>query len=182
MSDPKLRNFGFLLKELSRRYGLRFERHARELSLTLAQCKVLVRLEDYEGVSQARLAELTDLEPMAIVRILDRMEADGLLERRADPADRRARRLYLTLKAKPLLDQIWQLSELTRAETLAGVSRAQRELLIGLLETMHANLCALDEVAPAVSYWSGRSGPPRSARRVGRRPAKTSARRGVSAT
>jgi MarR family transcriptional regulator for hemolysin len=172
MSDTKLRNFGFLLKDLSRRYVQRFERHARELSLTLPHCKVLVRLEDHEGASQARLAELTDLEPMAIVRILDRMEVDGLLERRSDPADRRARRLYLTLKAKPLLDQIWQISELTRAETLAGVSRAERDLLLNLLERMHANLCALDQQAPSVGDWSVGSARRRSAQRAANWPGK----------
>ena len=62
-----------------------------------------------------------------MVRILDRMEADGLLERRADPADRRARRLYLTAKAKPLLDEIWRLAELTRAEISPASARAERE-------------------------------------------------------
>jgi MarR family transcriptional regulator, transcriptional regulator for hemolysin len=142
--DTRLRNFGFLLKDVSRRYALRFEQHARELSLTLSQCKVLVRLEEHEGVSQARLAELTEVEPMTMVRILDRMEADGLLERRPDPADRRARCLYLTAKAKPLLEQIWRVSELTRSETLTGVSRAEREIFIDLLERVHANVCALE--------------------------------------
>ena len=81
----RMRNFGFLLKDVSRRYVLRFEQRAREISLTLPQCKALVRLEKNEGVSQARLAELADVEPMTMVRILDRMEADGLLERRPDP-------------------------------------------------------------------------------------------------
>ena len=81
---------------------------------------------------------------MTMVRILDRIEADGLLERRPDPADRRARRLYLTRKAKPLLDKIWRLSELGRAETFAGISRQEREAFVGLLERMHSNVCALD--------------------------------------
>src|SRR5690242_12785422 len=107
------RNFGFLLKDVSHRYVLRFEQRARGMSLTLPQCKALVRLEKNEGASQARLAALADVEPMTMVRILDRMEADGLLERRPDPADRRARCLYLTAKGKALLDQIWRLAEQT---------------------------------------------------------------------
>ena len=96
------RNFGFVLKALSRRYVLRFEQRARAISLTLPQCTALVRLEKNEGVSQAKLAELADVEPMTMVRILDRMELDGWVERRADPDDRRARRLYLKPKSKPL--------------------------------------------------------------------------------
>jgi DNA-binding MarR family transcriptional regulator len=164
----RLRNFGFLLKDVSRRYVLRFEQRARAISLTLSQCKVLVRLERNEGVSQARLAELAELEPMAMVRILDRMEADGLLERRPDPADRRARRLYLTRKAKPLLDRIWRVSELTRAETLEGISRQDREAFMALLERMHANICAIEDqpVEAVLAGAAGRSKPTGTRSRV----------------
>src|ERR1700731_5393 len=94
MVNP-LRTFGFLLKETSRLYVERFEQRAGALGLTLPQCKVLVFLADHEGISQMQLAELTELEPMTLVRVLDRTESDGWLERRNDPADRRARRLYL---------------------------------------------------------------------------------------
>src|SRR6266850_7643420 len=142
--EDRLRNFGFLLKELSRRYVQRFEVRAREIALTLPQCKVLVRLEKNEGVSQARLAELAEVDAMTMVRILDRMEADGLLERRPDPADRRARRLYLTAKAKPLLDEIWRLSDATRAEVFAGIGKNERDVFIGVLERIHANLTRLE--------------------------------------
>jgi DNA-binding MarR family transcriptional regulator len=141
----RLRNFGFLLKDVSQRYVLRFEQRARWISLTLPQCKALVRLEKNEGVSQARLAELADVEPMTMVRILDRMEADDLIERRQDPADRRARRLHLTGKGRTLLDKIWHLAELTRAETFAGIHQKDRDAFMGLLERMHRNVCALED-------------------------------------
>src|ERR1700733_10917178 len=110
------RGFGFILKDVSRLYVERFEQHAASLGLTLAQCKALVRLSECEGVSQVKLAELTDLEPMALVRILDRMESEGWLERRNDPRDRRVRCLYLTSKGKPLLDAIRRLMDLTWAD------------------------------------------------------------------
>jgi MarR family transcriptional regulator, transcriptional regulator for hemolysin len=142
--DHHLSNLGFLLADVSRRYVLRFEQRAREISLTLPQCGVLIRLEKNEGVSQARLAELTDVEPMTMVRIIDRMEADGLLERRPDPEDRRARRVHLAGKAKPLLEQIWRLVELSQIEAFAGVGRQEREDFIGVLKRIHDNLCALD--------------------------------------
>ena len=138
----RMRNFGFLLKDVSRRYVHRFEQRASEIALTLAQCKALVRLEENQGVNQVRLAALADVEPMAMVRILDRMEGDGLIERRPDPSDRRARLLYLTAKAKPFLDEIWRLSALTRAETFAGVSRQEREVFMDILTRIHANACA----------------------------------------
>jgi MarR family transcriptional regulator, transcriptional regulator for hemolysin len=143
--DNRLRNCGFLLKEVSRRYTLRFEKlAASDFGLTLSQCKTLVRLEKNEGVSQARLAELAELDPMTMVRILDRMEADGLLERRPDPADRRARCLYLTPKAGPLLDQIWRLSDAIRTELLAGVARAERDVFMSVLEHMYDNISAIE--------------------------------------
>jgi MarR family transcriptional regulator for hemolysin len=104
----------------------------------------LVRLEKNEGVSQARLAELAEVDAMAMVRILDRMEAEGLLERRLDPADRRARCLYLTAKAKPILGQIWRLSGETRAEVFAGVKQAQLEVFMDVLEHIHDNLSRLE--------------------------------------
>jgi MarR family transcriptional regulator, transcriptional regulator for hemolysin len=138
------RNFGFLVKDVSRRYAERFERRARGIPLTLPQCKVLVRLEKNQGVSQARLAELAEIEPMTMVRILDRMEAEGWLERRADPSDRRARCLYLTTKAKPLLAHIWRLVDLARAEAFTGFTKAERVAFLDLLERIHRNMCAVD--------------------------------------
>jgi MarR family transcriptional regulator for hemolysin len=142
--EDRLRNFGFLLKEVSRRYVNRFEVRAAEIPLNLAQAKALVRLEKNEGVSQARLAELAEVDPMTMVRILDRMEAEGLLERRPDPADRRARCLYLTAKAKPILNEIWRLSEEIRAEIFAGVSKEERERFMGVLERLYANISQLE--------------------------------------
>ena len=142
--EDRLRNFGFLLKEVSRRYVNRFEVRAAEIPLNLAQAKALVRLEKNEGVSQARLAELAEVDAMTMVRILDRMEAEGLLERRPDPADRRARCLYLTAKARPILNEIWRLSDEIRAEIFAGVGKDERERFMGVLERLYANISQLE--------------------------------------
>jgi len=139
----RLRTFGFLLKDATRLYVQRFEQRARRFGVTLPQCKALGHLSKNEGISQVRLAELAEIDPMTLVRLLDRMEADGLVERRPDPSDRRARRLYLTRKAAPLLDTIWHLADLTRAEAVEGISKKERELFIGILERIHANLSAL---------------------------------------
>ncbi len=169
------RNFGFLLRDVSRRYVSRFEHRAREISLTLPQCKVLVRLDRNQGVSQARLAELAEIEPMTMVRILDRMERDGWLERRPDPADRRARRLYLTKGASPLLDEIWRLADLTLAETFAGISKSRRDAFIALLERIHANVCALDRASSTAKSAAGAS-PARSKPKAKARVRRTSPR------
>jgi len=140
--DP-LRNFGFLLKDVTRLYSLNFERHATELNLTLAQCKVLCYLQRNEGISQVQLAFLTDTDPMTLVRILDRMEGDGLIERRPDPTDRRARRLYLQEPALAVLKEIWRVSDRARAESFSRMAVADRAQLFSLMQQMHANLEAL---------------------------------------
>src|SRR5262249_27744670 len=140
----------------SRRYVARFERHAEEVSLTLMQCKVLLHLSKNEGASQVRLCELTDIEPMMMVRLLDRMEADKLLERRPDPADRRARRLYLTRTPAVVLDEIDRISEVARNEIFAGVSKADREAFLKVLEHIHQNACALEAAPPALAAQASR--------------------------
>lgn len=152
--DP-LRTFGFLLKDVSRLSSRNFERRASEvkLGLTLEQCKVLIGVQRNEGINQKRLSYLTDTDPMTLVRILDRMEKDGWIERSPDPQDRRAWLLRLTPAAEPVLKRIWAIADRARAESLAGLNAADRDLLIQLLERIRANLVALvpgaTEVAPA---------------------------------
>jgi len=143
--DP-LRSFGFLLKDVSRLYVQRFERRARALGFTLSQSKALIYLARNEGISQSRLAELCDIEPMNLVRILDHMEADGWVERRLDPTDRRARCLYLRAKARPVLDQLDRVGDLTREEAFASIPRPEVELLISLLQRIQSHLGALDPI------------------------------------
>lgn len=138
----RIRNFGFILKNLERLYTKRFEALAQELSLTLPQCKALFHLSRNEGISQKRLAELSEIEPMTLVRILDRMESDGWVERRPDPNDRRARTLYVTAGATPVLEQIEKLSAQMRTEALSGLGAEQRNQLMGLLEHVYQNLSA----------------------------------------
>jgi DNA-binding MarR family transcriptional regulator len=133
------RNFGFLLKDLGRLYTKRFEELAQVLQLTLPQCKTLGYLARYEGASQVRLAELAEIDPMTMVRILDYMEAEGWVERRADPNDRRARCLYLKDKAKAILDKIWQLADETRMEFLGDLSHEESRSLIEMLARVHAS-------------------------------------------
>jgi len=77
------------------------------------------------------------------------MEADKLLERRPHPADRRARRLYLTRKAAPILDEIDRISEVTRNEIFAGVGKADREAFLKVLQHAHENACGLEAATQA---------------------------------
>jgi DNA-binding MarR family transcriptional regulator len=142
--NERLRHLGFLLRDVSRLYGRHFERHARELELTLAQCKVLAHLQRNEGISQARLAELTETDPMTLVRTLDRMQQDRWIERRADPADRRAHRLFLREEAKPVLARMWKIADHARGEAISVLSAGEVDQLLDLLERLHENLQQLE--------------------------------------
>lgn len=140
----RLRNLGFLLKDVTRLYVRYFERRARELQLTLTECKVLGYLARNEGTSQARLAEITETDPMTLVRTLDRMQEQQWIERRPDPSDRRAHRLYLREASKPIIARMWKIADQARTEALAGLSPSEREQLIATLERVHQTLSALD--------------------------------------
>jgi DNA-binding MarR family transcriptional regulator len=135
------RSFGFLVHDVARLFGRRFNQRALLfLGLTRAQCKVLGYLARNEGINQAGLADLLEIKPMTLVRQIDRMEEDGWIERRPQPGDRRARRLVLTDKARPILARILDLSNEIRAESFAGLSKDDGKQLIELLRRVHGNL------------------------------------------
>lgn len=136
------RSFGFLVNDVARLFGRRFDQNGRRLGLTRAQCRTLGYLVRNEGINQAGLADLLEIRPMTLVRQIDRMEEAGWIERRPDPADRRARRLFLTAKARPILGRIWNVANETRDEALALLSAPQAETLIDLLGRVHATLSA----------------------------------------
>ena len=134
------RSFGFLVSDVARLFGRRFDHNGRRLGLTRAQCRTLGYLARNEGINQAGLADLLEIRPMTLVRQIDRMEDAGWIERHPDPADRRARRLFLTAKTRPILGRIWNVANETRDEALALLSPGEAETLIDLLHRVHATL------------------------------------------
>jgi MarR family transcriptional regulator, transcriptional regulator for hemolysin len=133
-------SFGFLVNDVARLFGRRFSHNGRRLGLTRAQCRTLGYLARNEGINQAGLADLLEIRPMTLGRQIDRMEEDGWLQRRHDPSDRRARRLYLTAKAKPILGRIMSVANVTRDEALQHLSPAEAERLVDLLVRVHETL------------------------------------------
>jgi MarR family transcriptional regulator, transcriptional regulator for hemolysin len=134
-------SFGFLVHDVARLFARRFnQRSVQVLGLTRAQCRVLGYLARNEGINQAGLAELLEIKPMTLVRQIDRMEKDGWIERRPDPADRRARRLVLTAKARPILARIRELSTEVRNEAFAGLSEVDGQTLVDLLQRVHGGM------------------------------------------
>lgn len=136
----RVRNLGFLLKDVSRYWVRHFEQQAALQGITLTHAKVLVVLSRNEGATQARLAELSDTDPMTLVRVLDRLEKDDCLERRPDPNDRRAYRLYLKPASDPVLTEINRIGDKIRAAVLNGLSSEERMQLVTLLERVQTNL------------------------------------------
>jgi DNA-binding MarR family transcriptional regulator len=137
---PASPTLGFLLHEVARLLKRRFEQNARGAGPTRSQWQVLAYLAQNEGIHQSGLAELLEIEPITLCRIVDKLEAQGLIKRQAHPSDRRQWRLHLTPAALPQLVQLRKLGEITRAEALAGVSEADRERLLKTLQQLKANL------------------------------------------
>lgn len=135
------RTLGFLLHDASRLMRKRVDKRARTLGLTRAQWRVLAQLRRREGINQTALADVLEIENITMARHIDRLEDAGWVERRRDPGDRRAWRLYLTEPVQPILDQMRALSNETREEALAGLSRGQRDAIIEALIAIKDNLC-----------------------------------------
>src|SRR3982751_2598455 len=115
---------GFLLHDVARWLRKRFEQRAKCLGLTRSQWQTLAYLSNNEGIHQGGLAEILEIEPITLVRILDKLEERGLIERRQHPTDRRIWQLFLRGEALPLLEQMREIGDLTRGDALAGVSEA----------------------------------------------------------
>jgi MarR family transcriptional regulator for hemolysin len=134
------RSLGFLLHDVSRLLRKRFDRRARTIGLTRAQWSVLAHLSRNEGINQAALADILEIEPITLVHQLDKLEAAGWIERRLDAADRRVRLLFITATGRKFLERMHELGAATRAEALVGVSAAEHDALIDSLIKIKANL------------------------------------------
>ena len=136
-SNPTL---GFLLHDVARLLRKRFEQRAKCLGLTRSQWQTLAYLSNNEGIHQGGLAEILEIEPITLVRILDKLADRGLIERRQHPTDRRIWLLYMREAAHPILAEMRELGDLTRAEALQGVTPEQREALFNILSEMKTTL------------------------------------------
>lgn len=139
---------GLLIGDVARLIRKRFEQRARGLGLSLAQWRTIAQLADNEGIHQSALAELLEIEPMTLVRLLDKLADRGLLERRQHPTDRRTWSLFLQEEARPLLEAMQPISVHTLADAFAGISEADREQLICTLLHMKTNLIKANAVQP----------------------------------
>jgi MarR family transcriptional regulator for hemolysin len=132
--------FGALMIDGARLLRRRFDQRARAMGLTRAQWSVLSHLYRNDGINQAGLADLMEIEPITVGRQFDRMEEAGWISRQPDPSDRRVRRIYMTPKAQGVLDQMRGLSRDIYAEALDGIAPEAREQLMASLAQIRNNL------------------------------------------
>jgi MarR family transcriptional regulator for hemolysin len=134
------REFAFSLNDVARMLKTYADYKASQFGITRAQWVVLVRLDRFEGIKQSELAEMLDLQPITLTRLLDRLCDSGLIERRADPNDRRAKRLFLTPAARPMLERLGDLGDELMATALEGVQREAIEKMVAQLAIVKENL------------------------------------------
>ncbi len=128
------------LGETARLLRRSFDARARRIGVTRPQWQVLTALRRHEGVNQGGLADLLDVEPITVCRMVDRLQEAELVERRADPADRRSWRLFLTDRARRLLDELRPLAHAFLEEAFDGIDAAERERFERTLDRVRLNL------------------------------------------
>ncbi|MGP9813160.1 MarR family winged helix-turn-helix transcriptional regulator [Rhodopseudomonas sp. NSM] len=145
-------HFMFTLAEVQRLLRAYADKQAARHGITRAQWAVLAKVERAEGLKQSELAELMELQPITLTRLIDKLCEHGWLERRSDDSDRRVKRLYLRKAARPLLGKLSGLrSELT-ATALAGIAPSDAQRLLTQMETIKENLRNAIQVCNADSH------------------------------
>lgn len=139
------RDFLYLLNDVARLIRTRADQRARRYGMTRAQWVILRRLENQPGLSQNEIAGIVEVEPITVARLVDRLESRGLVERRADPTDRRKWRLHLTAAAQPMLREIEIHKAELLAETTIGIDDALREQMVDGLLKLKSNLTKVNQ-------------------------------------
>ncbi len=129
----------YLLSHSSRLLRRAFDARVRALGMTSPQARLLLVLHVTEGENQGYYAERLEVEPISLTRMIDRMEEAELIERRRDPADRRAWLLFLTERSRQVIDQVSACLAELEDEMLTGLDAAQRDALAQMLETIREN-------------------------------------------
>jgi MarR family transcriptional regulator for hemolysin len=134
------RELAFSINDVARLLRTYADQKASSFGMTRAKWAVLARLDRFEGLKQTELAEMLDLQPITLTRLLDGLADNGLIERRPSPSDRRAKLLFLTPAARPLLARLSALGEDLMHTALSGLAPAQVDDLLTSLTTLKENL------------------------------------------
>jgi DNA-binding MarR family transcriptional regulator len=137
-------SFGYLLSDVTLLFRKHFDRRAVKFGLTRAQWRATKMLYYREGLRQTELAEQLEMEPIAVGRVIDRLQAAGFVERRPDPKDRRAWRLYVTDQARDVIADMEEIAVGLRKDATRGITVPELQQALDVLNRMKDNLQALD--------------------------------------
>lgn len=140
MTPEKDGYIGYLVSDVARLMRTVFDRRVRRLGLTRSQWLLLTRLHRRPGASQTELAEMLEVEKASAGRMLDRMERDGWIVRKADPADRRVKRIHLTREAERVHARMWVVAHATVEDALGDLRAGERAQLAQLMSRVKARL------------------------------------------
>lgn len=138
-------SFGYLLSDVTLLFRKHFDRRAVKFGLTRAQWRATKMLYHREGLRQTELAEYLEMEPIAVGRVIDRLQAAGFVERRPDPRDRRAWRLYPTEQARGVIDDMEEIARGLRKDATLGIAYDELAQALAVIERLKDNLQALDQ-------------------------------------
>lgn len=139
------RYLGFLISDAARLQRTVFDRRVRKLGFTRSQWLVLRRLGHQPGASQSELAEVMEVEKATAGRMIDKLEENGWLERRADESDRRINRIYMTVRGQAVHDTIGPIAEAMVEEELSGLTRAEQKQLTNLMLNVKRRLLEMSQ-------------------------------------
>lgn len=134
---------GYVIHDVSRLRRVCFDRELAPLGITRSQWWVLAFISRNDGLPQTQLANELDVGKVALGSLIDRLQSGGFVERHPDAKDRRVKRVYLTEKARGLIEEIGKISDAFNARILNGIPREDLELTSRTLFQMKKNLIAL---------------------------------------
>lgn len=141
-SDNK--TFAYLLLDVTRLLRKHFDRRAAPLGLTRSQWRALKAIDRTPGLSQSDLADLLEMEPIPVGRVVDRLVQGGFVERRSDPRDRRRWCLYRGDRADGVIGEMEVIADGLRADALDGISAEEHAALVRVLDAIKTNLLRLE--------------------------------------
>ena len=148
--DPR-REAALRIVETSRLLRAAVEQRLKPYGMTRAQLATLSRLECQDGLAQHEVADALEVQPIAMVRLVDQLSAQGFVERRSDPSDRRINRLYITEAGRKRILQLEGFKEELGAELFEGIGEADLSQVLRTLDLLHANLKAIQAAESATT-------------------------------
>ncbi len=137
--------FGYLLGDVTLLIRKHFDRRAVKFGLTRAQWRAVKVLSLREGLRQNELADFLEMEPIAVGRVIDRLQSAGFVERRPDPKDRRAWRLHITERARGVVDDMEVIARGLRRDATAGIGLDELQQALAVITRIKENLLALEQ-------------------------------------